>query len=104
MNNLNELIPKYFNFLKEIVDSVDLHSKSFVDNFKRITSLNWLEKISSRRYLDSLIVFQRRMKISKHSVDIFQWTSNFIFIKILFQFFKSTKLFWLNDNQRLKSN
>jgi molecular chaperone HtpG len=35
MNNCNELIPEYFNFLKEIVDLVNLSLKIFRDELQK---------------------------------------------------------------------
>jgi hypothetical protein len=70
-------------WMKSLIQMIS-NSKSFVDNFKKIASLNWLWKILSRRRLNSLVAFQRRRKISKHYISIFQRTSKFIFIKILF--------------------
>jgi hypothetical protein len=86
---------------KELLIQMILHFQSFMNNFNRIKSISWFEKTSSRRYLSSLIAFQRRRMISKHSMNIFQRISDFVFIIIIF---KSIKLFLLNENQRIKSN
>jgi molecular chaperone HtpG len=44
MNNFNKLIPEYFNFLKEIIDSDDLKLKISREQLKRNQIIELIRK------------------------------------------------------------
>jgi molecular chaperone HtpG len=52
MNSCNELIPEYFNFLKEIVDSVDLKLKIFREQLQKNHIIELIRKNILKKTLE----------------------------------------------------
>jgi HSP90 family molecular chaperone len=100
MNNWNELIPEYFNFLKGIVDSDDLSLTIYFEQLKQNQIIKLLDKTLSRRHLNSLILLKRKNRFQ----DILWAIFKDIKLDSIKTFLKSIDLFSLKNNQRLKNN
>jgi molecular chaperone HtpG len=105
MNNFNELISEYFNFLKEIVDSIDLSLKIFRKQLQKNRIIELIRKNIIKKTLELFNSILEKKEIFKTFYEYFSKNIKLYFHKILFLIFsKSIKLFLMNETQRLKSN